>query len=83
MSVAKLGHDSDGVEPCILGKGGRDDLKGVGVCLEAVGFHAFEGVCVLREGTRDVDLWGASAGNQCPGNLFMKGYLLVKSESER
>ena len=48
MAVAQLGDDRDRVEPCVLGERRRNDLEGVGVCLEAVCLHAGKALGILR-----------------------------------
>jgi hypothetical protein len=64
MSVPQLGDDRDGVQPGIFCEGCRDDLERFGKGLEAVGFHALEGLAVLGEKARDVDLGGAAADDE-------------------
>lgn len=65
VSVPEFGDDGDWVQAGVLCESSRDDFKGVGVCLEAICFHAFERLCVLGEHSRDVDLRCATATNQC------------------
>src|SRR6266851_3184080 len=64
VTVAELGNDRNGVEPSVLGERRRDDLERVGICLEAVCLHAGQGLRVLRQHARYVDLWCATATDQ-------------------
>ena len=64
VTIAELGDNRDGVEPSILGECRRDDLERVGVRLEAVRLHASQGLGVLRQHARDVDLWRTTATDQ-------------------
>ena len=68
MPVAQLGDDGDRVEPCVLSEGRWNDLKRIRIRLEAIRFHALERVRVLRQQSRDVNLWSTTARNECPGN---------------
>ena len=65
MSVSELGDYGDGVETCVFGQGCRYYFERISICLEAVGLHAFERLGMLREQTRDVDLWSSPTANQC------------------
>ena len=49
VMVAELGNDRDLAEPSILCDRRRDDIEGIGICLEAVRFHARQDLCVLRQ----------------------------------
>ena len=64
MPVPQLGDDGDGVESSVLGEGGGDDLESLSEGLETVGFHSLEGLTVLSEQTRDVDLRGSSSDDE-------------------
>lgn len=60
MPIPQLRHDRNRVQTGVLSESGRDDLESFGKGLEAVGFHAFEGLAVGCEETGDVDLGGAA-----------------------
>ena len=61
MTIAELGNDGDGVESSVLGECRRDDLERVGIRLEAVRLHASQGLRVLRQHARYVNLWRTTA----------------------
>lgn len=50
VPVPQLGHDADWVETCVLCERSRDDFESLGVGLETVGFHSFEGLGVRCQG---------------------------------
>jgi len=52
----------DGVEPSVLGQRSRDDLERVGEGLDCELFAAADGVSVVAQRERDVDLGCAAAG---------------------
>ncbi len=66
MPVPQLGDDRNRVEPRVLGERGRDDLERLGKRLKAVRLLALEGLAVLREHARNVDLGRAAACDECP-----------------
>jgi len=72
MPVPQFSHDRDGVQTRIFGKCCRDDLESVGVSLEAVCFHAVQGLRVLGEESGYVDFGSASTTNQCSTSPFSK-----------
>ncbi len=49
MSVSQFGDGGNGIEPCVLSQGVRDDLHGLGEGLEAVGVGADQRVGVLHQ----------------------------------
>ena len=49
VAIAQFSDDRDRVEPRVLSKRRRNDLEGVGVCLEAVCLHASEALGILRQ----------------------------------
>jgi hypothetical protein len=64
MAISKFGDDRDGIQTGILSKGGWDHFQGIGIGLEAVGFHSFERLSVLRKQARNVDFRGTTTTDE-------------------
>lgn len=64
MAIAELSNDCDRVQASVLGESAGDDLKRIGVSLEAVRLHARESLRVLRQQTRHMDFRRASTANK-------------------
>ena len=76
MSVPEFGDDRDGVETSVLRKRRGDNLEGIRVCLETIRLHALEGVSVLREHSRYMDLWCTTTRDQCPTEALSEDELI-------
>lgn len=64
VAVSELGDNGNWVEAPILREGCRDHLERVRVRLKAVLLHALQGLCILCEEPRDVDLGRAAAADE-------------------
>lgn len=64
VTVPQFGDHGDRVETGVFGEGGRNHFERFGVRGEAVGFHALEGLGVLREEAGDVDFGGTTTGDE-------------------
>lgn len=67
VSVAELRYRGDGVQAGVLRQCGGDDLQGVAVGAHAVGLHPAQRARVLGQAHGQLNLRGASAGDQSPG----------------
>lgn len=64
VSVSQFRDNRNRVQARILCQSRRDDLERLGECLETVRLFTLQRLRVLREHTRQVDLWRAASDNQ-------------------